>query len=76
MIGQLSLQTAFQHRLDHLREEAALPGQPQTIVVDPLHQPIEQTRLDQLIDRVPSRTRPDLLILIHGHLCTPSERIL
>jgi hypothetical protein len=43
MVSQLGLQPAFQHRLDHLREEAALTGQLQPVAVNALHQPIEQT---------------------------------
>jgi hypothetical protein len=76
MVAQLGLQTPFQHRPDHLRQEPALAGQPQSVTIDPFHQPIKQTGLDHVVDRIPSRTRPNLLILCHGHLCTPSSRIL
>ena len=37
MLGQFGLQAAFEHRLDYLREETALPGQRQLAGIDAVH---------------------------------------
>ena len=57
VLGQLGGQTALEHRLDHLREEPALPGQRELAGVDPVHQLVEQPRIEHVVDRLPGRTR-------------------
>ena len=57
VLGQLGGQAALQHRLDHLRQEPALPGQRQLAGVDPVHQLVEQPGIEHLVDRLPGRTR-------------------
>jgi hypothetical protein len=63
MPGQLRGQPSLEDCFDHLREEPALPGQPQLAGIRPGHHVIEQTRLDHLIDRSPRPRRP----LTRGH---------
>ena len=55
MIGQLDPQTRLQRASQHLREEPALPGQPQLTGVDLGHHLVEQAGLDHRIDRLPRR---------------------
>jgi hypothetical protein len=50
VVAQLGLQAPFEDPLDHLRQEPALTGQPQSTVIDTGHQVIEQPGLDHLID--------------------------
>ena len=55
VIGQLDLQPAFEHRLDHLRQEPARPGQPQHIPVHRLQQPVQKRLVQQLRTQRPRR---------------------
>jgi len=71
----------LQNRFDHLGEEATLPGQPQLASIRSLHHTIEQSSLDHLVDRRPSRPRlaarlhPQrmqiTLVIGHGHELPP-----
>jgi len=88
VLGELGLQPALEHRLDHLGEEATLPGQRQTTGVDALHQLVEQAGVEHVVNHIARRTRPRAVlrdaqrmprraIFGHGHLCTPQlKRIL
>ena len=57
MLGQLGLQPTLQDRLDHLRQEPALPGQRKPALIDALEDMVEQPGLDHLVDRGPRGPR-------------------
>jgi hypothetical protein len=84
VLSQLSRQATLQDSLDHLRQEPARPSQRQPDPVHPIHQVIEQARIDHLVDDLTSRAlRPrrrahlhtkwihPLLIIGHGHYRLP-----
>jgi hypothetical protein len=85
--GLLGGQATFQYRLDHLREEASVPGQRKIACVHLGHEPVEKACFDHPVHGVARRLgstgagagseRVRVLIIDHGHRCTPQlKRIL
>src|SRR6516165_7211574 len=82
MISLLGLQAPLQHRLDHLRDEPAVPRQPQLTRIDTVEQAVQPAAVDQLLHRRPlarqrglARTRrPGLTARCPCHRLGPRAR--
>src|SRR5690606_26903886 len=70
MVGQLRLQPPLEHSLDETRQEPALAGQLQLPGTDTGHELIEQTSVDELINRSLLSAPADIVIGHRGHLTT------